>query len=398
MSSEIQINEVQNLKRTPLFANHKELNAKMVPFGGWEMPVQYPAGLIAEHKAVRENVGIFDVSHMGEVFVTGKGSEEFLQEMTTNDISKIVPGQAQYNALCDEHGHMIDDIIIYKKSDNDFLICVNASNIKKDFEWLCQYNENKNVVVENLSEQYGQIAVQGPKSRVLLSKLLLSHGSSVSPRGSTMGPRVSDIAPLPYYHFFETKIFGAPCIVARTGYTGELGYEIYCPAQITSEIWNALLEQGKEESILPCGLGARDTLRLEVGYLLYGNDMDETITALECGLKWITKFDKKNFMGKDALFLQEKQGLSKKLVGFEMLDRAIGRHGYKVFHPVQTSKEIGIVTSGSPSPTLSKNIGLMYVTPEFSKLGSNVFIEIRGSLKPAQVVKKPFYTQGTVQS
>lgn len=381
MSSEMQ-NTMQTLMKTPLYENHRKLNAKMVSFGGWEMPVQYSAGLIAEHKAVRTNVGLFDVSHMGEVEVTGQGSEEFLQGLITNDISKMAVGQAQYNALCNDSGFMIDDIIIYKKSSDNFLICVNASNIQKDFDWMRTHNKNTNVTINNLSNEYGQIAVQGPKSRALLSKLL-----NISIENQN----------LPYYHFIETKIFDVPCLLARTGYTGELGYEIYCPANFTSHIWDGLLENGQSESIMSCGLGARDTLRLEVGYLLYGNDMDETTTALECGLKWITKFEKKNFIGKEALLKQELEGLQKKLVGFEMLDRAIGRHGYKVFHPKQNDKEIGFVTSGSPSPSLSKNIGLMYVTPEFSKLGSHVLIDIRGSLKPAQIVKKPFYTKGTAQ-
>lgn len=383
MSSEIQDNSNQNLKRTPLYEEHKKLNARMVPFGGWEMPVQYPTGLVTEHKHVRSDVGLFDVSHMGEIQICGDGSEEFLQTLTTNNLNGLKNGQAQYSVLCDENGGILDDIIIYKKSEKKFLICVNASNIQKDFEWICSHKKNTTISVDNQSDAYGQIAVQGPNSR-----LLLSHGLDAN--DSTL------FLNLPYYHFFESKLFGIPSLIARTGYTGELGYEIYCPSESTREIWNALLHTKSDAyHPLPCGLGARDTLRLEMGYLLYGNDMDEANTPLECGLKWITKFEKPDFIGKNVLINSEKSGIKKKLVGFEMLDRAIGRHGYNVFHPDNTALQIGMVTSGSPSPSLSKNIGLMYVQNEFAHIGQKVLIDVRGSLKPAQIVKKPFYAKGT---
>ncbi len=381
MSIKTQENLSHNLKKTSLFLQHQKLKAKIVPFAGWEMPVQYPHGLIAEHNAVRNSVGIFDVSHMGEIEITGTESKKFLQELTINDLENLNTHQAQYNALCNEDGKILDDIIIYKKSDENYFICVNASNIEKDFNWIKSYSSKYNVTVSNLSNQYGQIAIQGPKSRDVLSKII--------------GNSIHD---LKYYYFYEVEIFNCQCLVARTGYTGELGFEVYCPAEITEALWEKLLECGKPFSLLPCGLGARDTLRLEVGYLLCGTDMDENNTPLECGLKWITKLEKPTFVGKDAIVTQCEKGVSKRLVGFEMCDRAIGRHGYKVFHPEQKEKQIGIVTSGSPSPTLAKNIGFMYLEKAFSKIDTHVLIEVRGALKPAQVVKKTFYKSKSLHS
>lgn len=382
MSSEIQENSHQNLKKTPLYEEHKKLNAKMIPFGGWDMPVQYPTGLVTEHKIVRSHVGLFDVSHMGEIEIHGQGSEAFLQGLTTNNLAALKSGQAQYNALCNEHGGVIDDIIIYKKNETNFFVCVNASNIQKDFDWISQHNKKKDISIENMSDSYGQIAVQGPNSRSLLVDGFLSDDARYFQN-------------LAYYHFFEAELFGVSCLIARTGYTGELGYEIYCPTKDTCHIWNSLLNNNQINPALPCGLGARDTLRLEMGYLLYGNDMNENSSALECGLKWITKFEKDDFIGKSALMKQEKEGLTKRLVAFEMLDRAVGRHGYKVFHPENTTQEIGVVTSGSPSPSLAKNIGLMSVKSEYATVGTTVFIDIRGALKPAQIKRKPLYTKGT---
>jgi len=381
MSTKIAENSNKNLKRTPLFQVHNSFSAKMVNFSEWEMPVQYPTGLLAEHKAVRTSVGVFDVSHMGELLVQGKSATEFLQNMTLNDIQPLSEGQAQYSALCNEDGKVLDDIIIYKMSDEKYFICVNAGNIEKDFIWLKSHNQDDNLDIKNLSEEYALIAVQGPKSREILSKVL--NQSIVS---------------LDYYHFYEQPIFNENCIVSRTGYTGELGYEIYCPAQIATQVWNEIFHAGENDNIIPCGLAARDILRLEAGYLLYGNDMNESSTALECGLKWITKFNKPNFIGKIALLEQEKCGLKKRLVGFEMTDRAIGRQGYKVFNPNDTNQEIGVVTSGSPSPSLSKNIGFMFLDTSFAKLGTNILVDIRGSLKPAQVIKKSFYTLGSVRA
>lgn len=367
------------LKKTPLHEAHINLKARMVPFAGWDMPVQY-SGLVDEHKNVRANVGLFDVSHMGEINVTGRGALDFLQKLTINDISKTVIGQAQYNALCYPTGTLIDDIIVYRRGFDNFFVCVNASNIEKDYVWLMDNCPKQGVHLENLSQDYAQIAVQGPKSRELVSKIIDIK-----------------IDNLPYYYFSEGKTLGIPSIIARTGYTGELGYELYIPASGALKVWNGLLEAGQALGVKPCGLGARDTLRLEVGYLLYGNDMDDNVTAQECGLNWITKFDKGDFIGKETLLKQKENGTNKKLVGLEMCDKAIARHGYKIFESAQAEEAVGVVTSGSPSPTLSKNIGLAYVPSPLSKIGTNIFVDIRGEKKPAQVVKKPFYTQGTAQ-
>ncbi|MGY3802987.1 glycine cleavage system aminomethyltransferase GcvT [Pigmentibacter ruber] len=369
----------EKLKLTPLYEEHIALGARMVPFAGWSMPVQY-SGLVDEHKCVRNAVGLFDVSHMGEINVIGRGALDFLQFITLNDLSQLKIGQAQYNAFCTENGTVIDDIIIYKRGLDSYFICVNASNIEKDFGWLKENCPKQGVLIENLSDDYAQIAVQGPKSRELIAKVV--------------DVKIHDLA---YYHFAEGKVLGVPSIIARTGYTGELGYELYVPAASAAKVWKALLQVGSEFGVKPCGLGARDTLRLECGYLLYGNDMDQTKTALECGLSWITKFDKPEFIGKKTLLMQKESGTKVKLVAFEMQDKAVGRHGYKVFSAAENGTEIGLITSGSPSPTLSKNIGMAYVNSEYAKIGSNIWIEVRGDKKPAIVVKKPFYVHGSAQ-
>lgn len=369
----------ENLKKTPLHEAHIALKGKMVPFAGWEMPVQY-SGLVDEHKTVRSSVGLFDVSHMGEISVTGRGALEFLQKLTLNDVSKMNIGQAQYNAICYPSGTLIDDIIIYRRGFDNFFICVNASNIDKDFAWFVDNCPKQGVQLENLSDDYAQIAVQGPKSRELISKIVDIK-----------------IDNLPYYHFSEGKTFGIPSLIARTGYTGELGFELYVPSSVAVKVWNSLLDTGAQFGVKPCGLGARDTLRLEVGFLLYGNDMNDKITAQECGLNWITKFEKQEFIGRDILLTQKQNGVENKLVGFEMCDKNIARHGYKLFESLDSQKEIGIVTSGSPSPTLSKNIGMGYVPTALSKIGTQIFVEVRGEKKPAQVVKRPFYVHGTAQ-
>lgn len=370
---------LEHLKKTPLHEAHLALKARMVPFAGWDMPVQY-SGLVDEHKNVRSHVGLFDVSHMGEINVTGRGALDFLQKLTINDISKTTLGQAQYNAFCYQSGTLIDDIIIYRRGFDNFFICVNASNIDKDYAWLVDNCPKQGVHLENLSQDYAQIAVQGPKSKELVSKIVDIK-----------------IDNLPYYYFSEGKTLGVPGIIARTGYTGELGYELYIPASAALKVWNGLLDAGHNLGVKPCGLGARDTLRLEMGYLLYGNDMDDNVTAQECGLNWITKFDKGDFIGKEVLLQQKENEVSKKLVGFEMCDKAIARHGYTLYENEQAKEPCGIVTSGSPSPSLSKNIGLGYVPTHLTKIGTHIFVEIRGEKKPARIVKKPFYVHGTAQ-
>ncbi len=367
------------LKRTPLNDEHRRLGARMVDFGGWDMPVQY-SGVIDEHKTVRTAVGLFDVSHMGELMVSGRGANDFLQRMTTNDVTKIAVGQAQYSALCKEDGCVIDDIIIYRRGMDSFLVCVNASNTTKDEQWLRAHLPSSGVVLENESEAYAQIAVQGPKARELVQQVVDIN-----------------ISQLKYYWFAEGKVLGQPSIIARTGYTGELGFELYVPSQGASKIWSALVEAAQKFGGKPCGLGARDTLRLEMGYLLYGNDMDESINALECGLGWVTKFSKGEFVGSKALAAQKEAGLKRQIVGLQMVDKAIARHGYKVFSAPEGGKELGWVTSGTVGPSINLNVGMAYVTPEFAAVGSDIFVEIRGERKAAKVVKKPFYTNGTAQ-
>jgi aminomethyltransferase len=370
------------LQRTPLNNDHRALMARMVDFGGWDMPVQY-SGVTLEHKAVRTAVGLFDVSHMGEVNVEGRGAVEFLQKMTTNDVAKMTVGQAQYSALLYPNGTVVDDIIVYRRGVDSFFLCVNASNATKDFAWLKEHAPKQGLVLENVSDSYGQIAVQGPRARELLQEIV--------------DIRISD---LKYYSFAEGKALGIPSLIARTGYTGELGFEIYLPASAASKIWNGLLEVGQKYGVLPCGLGARDTLRLEMGYLLYGNDMDDTTSALECGLGWITKFDKGDFIGREALVQQKNAGLMRKLVGFEMIDRAIGRHGYPVSfdvaaYPAAPRDFVGTVTSGSPSPTLGRNIGMAYLPTSVATAGAEFFVEVRGEKQKARVAKKPFFAEGT---
>lgn len=369
----------QILKQTPLNAEHRRLGARMVDFGGWDMPVQY-SSVIDEHKTVRSSVGLFDVSHMGELMLSGRGANDFLQKMVTNDVSKIEIGQAQYSAMCNESGCVIDDVIVYRRGLDSFLICVNASNISKDERWLRSHLPASGVVLENESEGYAQIAVQGPKSRELVQQFV-----DIS------------IANLKYYWFAEGKVLGQPSIIARTGYTGELGYELYVPAESSPKIWSALVEAAAKVGGKPCGLGARDTLRLEMGYLLYGNDMDESTTALECGLGWVTKLSKGEFIGSKALAQQKELGLARSMVGIKMIDKAIARHGYKLFSAASGGEEIGTVSSGTVAPSLNLNIAMGYVRPEYAKLGEKIFVEIRGERKCAEICKKPFYTNGTAQ-
>ena len=370
-------NPTQALKKTPLHALHLAVKGRMVEFGGWHMPVQF-SGLVDEHKTVRTAVGLFDVSHMGELLVEGRGAVEFLQRMTTNDLAPLKIGQAQYSALLTPQGTVIDDIIVYRRGHDSFFICVNASNTEKDFAWLKSNQPKQGVNLENQSSQYAQIAVQGPLARKLVQEIVDIRIDS-----------------LPYYWFNEGKVIGIPSIIARTGYTGELGYELYVPADKAPKILSALLENGQKYGVKPCGLGARDTLRLEMGYLLYGNDMDDSRDALSCGLGWITKFSKEDFIGKQALVKIKELGIQNKLVGFEMVDKAIGRHDYLVYESSTSPSPIGKVTSGSPSPTLGKNVGMAYLPSQLSALGTEFYVEIRGERKLAKVAKKPFYTGGS---
>ena len=352
--------------RTPLYDKHLEASARMVEFAGFDMPVQYQ-GVLEEHAAVRENVGMFDVSHMGEITLSGAGALETAQRLVTNDLSKCKDGQAQYSALCNEKGGVIDDIIVYRFAPDRLFICVNASGRAKDFEWM-RAHARGGVAVGQRSDDWAQIAIQGPNAPKLVDSLC--------------EPRVLDLA---YYHFREATVAGVRgCIVARTGYTGEDGFEVFVPPAGAPRLWDALLAKG----VVPCGLGARDSLRLEVAYRLYGNDMDEEHTPLEAGLGWIVKLDKPGgFIGSAALARQKQEGLRRKLAGFKVTGKGIARHGYPV---LKDGHRAGEVTSGTMSPVLKEAIGLAYVPAAAAKEGTPFEVEIRGKPVPAQVVKTPF--------
>ncbi len=359
-----------NLKKTAFYDTHVALGAKIVEFGGFEMPVQY-AGIIEEHRRVRESVGIFDVSHMGEVYVTGTDALAFVQKITVNDASKLSRGRVQYSAMCYPDGGIVDDLLVYYLADDRFLLVVNASNIEKDFEWM-QKNKTGDVKLDNRSDAMSLLAIQGPHSLATLQKL-----TSV------------DLSAIQYYHFTEGKLAGVQMIISRTGYTGELGFEIYFPSDIPTgkKVWDAIMDAGKEFNIGPAGLGARDTLRLEMGFCLYGNDIDQTTQPLEAGLGWITKLDKGEFNGKNVIAKAKVDGLKRKLVGFTLSEKAFPRHGYAIH---SNGEKIGDVTSGTFSPILDKGIGMGYVPLKYSKAGTNVNIMIRNKEVPATVSGLPF--------
>ncbi len=356
-------------KKTALFDVHKRMGARLIPFGGWEMPVEY-SGIAKEHAAVRTSAGLFDVSHMGEFEVRGPDALQLIQSVTSNDASKLVDGQAMYSALPYPEGTVVDDLLIYRHSADHFFLVVNAGNIEKDYSWITS-NNRFNAKVDNISERISLLAIQGPRALSILQNLT----------------KVS-LEPIQYYHFARGKVLEADTIISRTGYTGEDGFEIYFSPEHSERIWNALLEAGSHQGLLPAGLGARNTLRLEAKMLLYGNDMDQTTTLLEAGLGWIVKFDKGDFIGRDALLRQKQAGLKRKLVGFEMLGRDIAREHYPVFI---NGAEAGHVASGSPSITLKKNIGLAYLPLEASAVGSLFQVSVRGRMCDAQVVTTPFY-------
>jgi aminomethyltransferase len=356
------------LKRTPLYDLHRELGAKLIDFGGWEMPVQY-SGILEEHRAVRERVGIFDVSHMGELEVTGRGASSFLQALTPNDVGKLADGRIHYSAFLTEQGTFVDDLLVYRRGPESYLVVVNAGNTPKDFAWASS-RASGDVRVENRSDAYALLAVQGPKAGALLERVAAD--------------RVTD---LPYYAFQTTRVAGREALVSRTGYTGEDGFEIYLASESAERVCRALLEAGRADGVLPCGLGARDTLRLEAKMCLYGNDIDETVTAWEADLGWIVKMQKGDFLGRDALARQKEAGVPRKLVGFEMVDRGIARHGFAA----QTASGPGIVTSGTHSPTLGKPIGLALLPARAAAVGTEIAVDIRGRAAAARVVPTPFY-------
>ncbi|MCT3697629.1 glycine cleavage system aminomethyltransferase GcvT [Elizabethkingia anophelis] len=357
------------MKRTALFDKHVSLGAKIVPFAGFEMPVQY-SGVTEEHFAVREKAGMFDVSHMGQFFIEGPGSKELLQKVTTNNVDALEDGKAQYSCLPNENGGIVDDLIVYKIADEKYFVVVNASNIDKDWKHISKYN-TFGAKMTNASDDMSLIAIQGPKATEILQKL-------------TDTP----LADIPYYNFTIGAVAGVQdVIISNTGYTGSGGFEIYFQNENAVKLWDALTEAGEEFGMIPCGLASRDTLRLEKGFCLYGNDIDDTTSPIEAGLGWITKFDK-NFVSKDVFAKQKEEGISRKLVGFEMQEKAIPRHDYEVVDA--EGNVIGKVTSGTMSPMKKIGVGLAYVAKPHFKLGSDIFIRIRNKDIPAKVVKLPF--------
>jgi aminomethyltransferase len=357
------------LKRTPLFDVHSSCNAKMVDFGGWNMPVQY-SSILEEHNAVRNAVGIFDVSHMGEIEIQGRQADKLVDYVSTNNAMKLKPGQAHYSALLYEHGGFVDDILVHKISDDDFFLCVNASNQEKDFEHIRSHNHFK-AEVEFASDRYAQLAIQGPKALPTLQKLTDTSLSEIK-----------------YYWFADGIVAGVPARIAHTGYTGEDGFEIYIAPNVAQQVWNEILKAGQEFGIKPCGLGARNTLRLEAKMALYGHELTASINPFEADLGWIVKMDKGDFVARSTLEKVLHQGITRKLVGFEMQGRGIGRDGYEVWIEGEPA---GWVTSGGPAPSLNKNIGLCYLPTSKSTPGLTIQILIRNSPVEAVTVPTPFY-------
>jgi aminomethyltransferase len=361
-----------DLKKTPLNAIHKSLGGKMVDFGGWEMPVQYPAGIIHEHNSVRQKVGLFDVSHMGEIRVKGKQAMAFLDWLTPNAVTKLNLGQIHYSGLLTEKGAFVDDFLLHKISDEEFLLVVNASNIEKDFDWIVKHAHNWDVQATNESPNTGQVALQGPRSLDVLQPLV-----------------DIDLSQIKYYWFAFGNFKGLPVMIARTGYTGEDGFEVYCPDDKTEWVWNQIMEGGRPHELIPAGLGCRNTLRLEAKMALYGHEINDEITALEADMNWIVKLQKGDFLGRDVLQKQKNEGVGRILVGFKMQEkRDIARDGMTV---VEGGKQVGFVTSGAPSATLGFNLGLAIVPVALKEIGTAIKSEIRGKECPAEVVPTPFY-------
>ncbi|MFA4867068.1 MAG: glycine cleavage system aminomethyltransferase GcvT [Pedobacter sp.] len=358
------------MKNTPLTEKHISLGAKMVPFAGYNMPVQYE-GINAEHATVRNGVGVFDVSHMGEFILKGENALDLIQRVCSNDASKLYDGKIQYSCLPNENGGIVDDLLVYRIDDLTYMLVVNASNIEKDWNWIQKFN-TKGVEMHNISDKTSLFAIQGPKAAEALQSL-----TDV------------DLASMEYYNFVKAKFAGVDnVLISATGYTGAGGFEVYFENEHAEEIWNAIFEAGKPFNIKPIGLGARDTLRLEMGFCLYGNDIDDTTSPISAGLGWITKFSKV-FTNSEALQAEKEAGVARKLIGFEMVDRGIPRHGYEIVNA--DGEVVGNVTSGTQSPSLQKAIGMGYIDKALAKEGTEIFINIRNSQIKAKVVKFPFY-------
>ena len=364
----------------------------MVPFAGWEMPVQYRAGIQAEHRAVREAAGLFDVSHMGEFFVEGPDALALLLEVAVNDASKVEVGQAQYSALCTPEGTVIDDLLVYRTAPDAFLLVVNASNRDIDWRWISEHAQGRNLTLEDRSDRTALLALQGPKAEAILAPLVETDPGPAFP----MAPRSAELADLEYYRFTQARVAGVRALVARTGYTGEDGFELYLPWDEAPRVWTALLDAGAPHGLLPAGLGARDSLRLEVGYPLYGNDLDRDHTALESGLGWIVKLGREgDFVGKAALARQKEEGVPRRLVGLRLEGRGFPRPGYPVVS--EAGDEVGAVTSGTVSPSLGEGIALAWVPADLAAPGTRVGVRVRDRDLPATVQRPPFYTQGSIR-
>jgi aminomethyltransferase len=360
-----------SLKKTPLNARHRASGARMVPFAGWDMPVEY-AGIVAEHLAVRERAGLFDVSHMGEIEVAGKDALAAVQRISSNDASKLAVGQAQYSGLLTPEGTFVDDLLVYRQGPSHFMLVVNAGNIAADYAWIAeQIKPAGDAVAVDASSRYALIAVQGPAAQGILQTLT-----------------AIDLAAMKYYWFAHGEVAGVRATVSRTGYTGEDGFEVFVPPPAADKVWLALLEAGASAGIVPCGLGARDTLRLEAGMRLHGNDIDKTTTAVEADLNWIVGWKKDEFNGAAVLREQKANGPARRIVGFEMLDRGIARHGYDAYIG---EEKAGVVTSGTQTPYLKKAIGMAYLPAAHTAIGGEFDVDIRGRRSRARVVAMPFY-------
>lgn len=362
----------QELKKTPLNAAHRALGGKMVDFGGWDMPVQYPTGVIEEHMATRTRAGLFDVSHMGEIWVEGPDAIAFVNSITSNDVTKLVDGQAHYSTLPNAGGGVVDDLLVYRFGSEKILLVVNAGTTEKDWDWISSHKGVFNVALTNASADYCQIAIQGPRATEILQRLT-----------------ETDLSAIKYYWFTTGQVDGIDSIISRTGYTGEDGFEVYAAADKAEQLWNKMLETGKEEGLTPCGLAARNTLRLEAGMSLYGHEISDAISPLEANLGWITKLNKVgDFVGREKIAGLKEAGLERKLVGFEMTEPGIARDGFDVY---VNGEKAGNVTSGSPAPFLKKNIGMAFVPTEFANVGQEIKIDVRGKQLSAVVVPTPFY-------
>ncbi|MBV7272687.1 glycine cleavage system aminomethyltransferase GcvT [Clostridium thailandense] len=362
---------MEQLKKTALFNSYEKYGGKIIDFAGWALPVQFE-GIIPEHEAVRRAAGLFDVSHMGEVEVKGEDALRFIQKLVTNDVTLLKDNQVLYTLMCYQDGGVVDDLLVYRFDKNNFFLVINAGNIEKDFEWMLSNKDNFDISLINISQSISQLAIQGPKAESILQKL-------------------TDM-PLKDIKFFfckrEVLINGKKCLVSRTGYTGEDGFELYTDTENSVDLWDEILAAGKEDGLKPVGLGARDTLRFEVNLPLYGNELSKYITPLEADLGIFVKLNKEDFIGKSALIKQKQEGLSQKLVGFEMKSKSIPRHGYEVFIG---EEKVGVVTTGYLSPSLKKNIGLALIDTKYCELGTTIFIKIRNKLNEAVVVDKKFY-------